>query len=137
MELGVILAAPLATGEMARIQISGDSALDIAQAVGFEHPCDYSTCNITASLRAGYPFVAAWILQRRVETPLLDVIMAEYEIDPGTFPVGLEDWESYAPTISVPCQKCGAHIYDESRDWFSGRTCAGCGTDLRAPGRVA
>jgi hypothetical protein len=137
MELGVILFAPLATGEMARIQISGDSAFDVARAVRFEHPCDHSTCNITASLLSGYPFVAAWLLQRRAETPLLDAILAEYEVDPGTFPDGLEDWEAYAPTISVLCHKCGAHTYDESRDWFSGRSCEGCGTEFPEPRQVA
>jgi hypothetical protein len=137
MELGVILAAPLTSGETARVQISGNSAFDVARAVRFEHPCDYSTCNITASLRSGYPFVAAWLLQRRTETPLLDGVMAEYEITPGTLPDGLEDWEAFAPTISVKCHKCGAYTYDESKDWFSGRSCEGCGTELGVSRQVA
>ena len=137
MELGVILVAPLATGEMARIQITGDSGLDVARAVRFEHPCDHSTCNITASLRSGYPFVAGWLLQQRTETPLLAAILAEYQIDPRRSPAELEGWEAYAPTISILCHRCGAYTYDQSRDWFSGRSCEGCGTEFRAPRRVA
>ncbi|HYT79189.1 MAG TPA: hypothetical protein VEQ37_08035 [Actinomycetota bacterium] len=146
MDPGVILFAEIgATRETARIQISGDAARDVAQAVRFEHPCDDSTCNITASLRAGFPFVAAWILrrarktrilQRSAKTPLLDAVMAEYDMNPGS-PEGLEEWEAHAATVSLRCDGCGAYTYDESRDWFHGRSCENCGSRLRAPRHVA
>src|SRR5919198_999347 len=138
MDVGVILVGAIGSaGVRGRVQISGDAARDIAQAVRFEHPCDDSTCNITASLRAGHPLVAAWILARSGPAPFLQAVLAEYQMDPQAVPKEVDEWKRHASTISVRCDACARFTYDESRDWFTGRPCQNCGARLPVAGRAA
>jgi hypothetical protein len=78
-------------------------------------PRSDSSCPISAAIRAGFPFAAAYLLRASVaECPATEALIQ----DQGGIPVGLDDlpidwadWTEWQRTHTVRCPQCDCPIY--------------------------
>lgn len=115
------------TGEFVRLPLTGTLSVDVAAAVGHEHPCDdTAACDIAVALENGYPLSAGYLLSGATETPLLDAVYQHYDADPYTSAlVEMPEWYAYSCAHSRECESCGSHTYADDR-WRI-ETCGYCG----------
>ena len=85
------------TGYSATIHVDTSISSAIVDAIGEEHPCKDSTCDIYASLEEGYPLASAYLLTGATETPLLDATIRALEFNGNEFDLitsagGFDEW---------------------------------------------
>lgn len=125
------------SGYLQTLALDGRACVDIAAAIGAEHPCADSDCDICRATEDGYPFHAARILNGATETPLLDAVVRLYTSAGMDFGAAADldcaDWLK-TETWTKHAFKCGAcngvTFGDES--WTPDQ-CASCGADEIAP----
>ena len=89
-----------------------DELLDSLSRDGW--PRSDRSCPISAAIRAGFPFAAAYLLRGVAECPATEALIREQ----GGIPVGLDDlpidwsdWTEWHRTHTVWCPHCHRPIY--------------------------
>lgn len=119
-----------------RVNVTRGVERALVDAVNFEHPnCEDPSCDIAVSLDAGFPFVAAALLEGATETPLLCAVMDFFDITSKYLHEvpQWEEWTEYHRLHGFRCDACGTYTYeDPSSSWTPSR-CGGCGAEGIVP----
>jgi hypothetical protein len=100
----------------------------LAEAVAEDHPCSDGTCDIAASLDAGFPEVAAWLLESATHEHAALNLWAHAG---GRLPKYMEqcegwsDWLAFHREHGRKCPSCEAFTYKDSAV-----ICGNCGGTL-------
>jgi hypothetical protein len=104
---------------------------NLAAAVAEDHPCDERSCDIATALDAGYPDVAACLLESATTE---HAALSAWLAGGGTLPADLYQcenwpaWLAYHRKYGRKCTECEAYNYaSEDREPAS---CGNCGATL-------
>jgi hypothetical protein len=105
-----------------------------ASAVEHDHGgCGDTTCDIDAAIRAGYPRVAAYLLNGATETPTIDRVMHATGETFANMGFGTADdpdwlaWCQWFESNTLRCPSCEAFNFTDDGDPYS---CGNCGASL-------
>lgn len=119
------------TGKIGRVNVRQHEGSAILDAVEQEHAfqCrqsgDYGACDITNAADAGFPHVAAFLLQGATETPLLGAVLDFFEVDfhasPNFFGPSDEKgnfghWQEWHREHGFVCDACNSVTYAPDDD---------------------
>jgi hypothetical protein len=110
---------------------TGSFRADLERVILEEHgECDSTTCDISAALRAGFPFAAAHLWIGATETPMTEAVIRFY----GGLPKGrtcapreFGDWCKWFAKNTVQCPHCEAFNFTDNGQ---PGTCGNCAKEL-------
>jgi dienelactone hydrolase len=118
------------SGLIAKVDLTSGPGVALADAVACEHYCTDEACDISAALSAGFPYSAAHLLVGATETPLLDAVVAHFDVDLDD-PPDWSEWVSHFHEYGVECESCGAFTFGD--DFWTPERCGNCLAPLPTP----